>query len=51
MITKLVTKIFGSRNERVLKRMRKVVVKINDLEKTVAELQDTDFPIKTDELR
>ncbi|OGT34257.1 MAG: preprotein translocase subunit SecA [Gammaproteobacteria bacterium RBG_16_51_14] len=51
MITKLVRKIFGSRNERVLRRMRKIVVKINELERAVAELADDDFPKKTVELR
>ena len=51
MVTKLVRKIFGSRNERVLKRMDKVVMKINDLEEQVAGLADDDFPKKTDEFR
>jgi preprotein translocase subunit SecA len=51
MVTKLVRKIFGSRNERVLKRMNKVVMKINDLEEYAAGIANDDFPKKTDEFR
>ena len=51
MLKKLVRKVFGSRNERVLKRMRKVVKKINDLENLFTGLAAEDFPKKTAELR
>ena len=40
MIQKLLTRIFGSRNERLLKDYRKVVERINALEPTVSALTD-----------
>ena len=51
MLTTLFKKIFGSRNDRVLKRMRKVVAKVNALEEEISTLKDEDFPLKTKELR
>jgi preprotein translocase subunit SecA len=51
MITGFFKKIFGSRNERVLKRMRKIVLKVNSLEERYSSLQDNEFPQKTIELR
>ncbi len=51
MISGLVKKIFGSRNERVLKRMRKIVLKVNVLEERYSSLPDDEFPQKTIELR
>ncbi|MEE9552380.1 MAG: hypothetical protein V3V89_04980, partial [Gammaproteobacteria bacterium] len=51
MITNFFKKIFGSRNERVLKRMRKTVVKINALEEQYSTLSDSAFPEKTEEFR
>jgi preprotein translocase subunit SecA len=47
MVTGLVRKIFGSRNERVLKKLRKVVENINSMEEQFIALQDQDFPLKT----
>jgi len=38
------TKIFGSRNERLLSRYRKTVARINSLEKEYEQLTDADFP-------
>ena len=32
MIGKVLTKVFGSKNDRILKEMRQVVNRINDLE-------------------
>lgn len=51
MISTIFRKIFGSRNERVLKRMRNEVVRINALEDEIAKLKDDDFPKKTQELK
>jgi len=51
MVTGLFRKIFGSRNERVLKKLSKIVDKINDLEEQFAALQDHEFPLKTAEFR
>jgi preprotein translocase subunit SecA len=51
MIQKLLTRIFGSRNERLLKEYRKVVERINALEKTVAALSDEQLTGRTAELR
>lgn len=45
------TKIFGSRNDRLLARYRKTVAKINGLEKEYEQLADTDFVAKTDSFR
>ena len=49
MINKLVKKIIGSRNERILKRLRKNVIKINGFEDDFASLRDEEFPAKTAE--
>ncbi len=51
MFSKIFKKIFGSRNERVLKRMRKVVDKINGLEEEISQLRDDEFPIRTEAMR
>jgi preprotein translocase subunit SecA len=48
---KFLRKLFGSRNDRVIRRLSKVVKKINLLESDFELLSDTDFPKKTDELR
>ena len=47
MIRTVFTKIFGSRNARVLKTMQKTVNRINALEDGVTRLRDTEFPQKT----
>ena len=46
---KLIQKIFGSENDRTLKRYRRLVVCINELEPQMQQLQDADFPKKTEE--
>ena len=51
MISKLLNKVFGSRNERLVKRMYGVVQTINGLEDTIAKLSDTELRAKTDEFR
>ncbi|MCW8959744.1 MAG: DEAD/DEAH box helicase, partial [Gammaproteobacteria bacterium] len=51
MITKLFSKVFGSRNERIVKRMQKTVEQINALEPEVEKLSDEALQEKTNELR
>jgi preprotein translocase subunit SecA len=51
MITALAKKIFGSRNDRVIKKLTKVVTKINSLEDEFNTLSDQDFPDKTNQLK
>ena len=45
------TKIFGSRNDRLLSRYRKTVARINSLEKEFEQFSDADFPAKTEAFR
>jgi len=51
MPLKLIRKIVGSRNERVLKDMRKVVAKINALEPNWQKLSDSELKAKTAEFK
>ena len=51
MLPKLLTSIFGSRNDRLLKQDRQVVQKVNALEASVEQLSDTELRAKTDEFR
>jgi preprotein translocase subunit SecA len=51
MVSKLFSKIFGSRNERMLKRMRKDVKQIADLEESISQLDDAALQAKTIEFR
>jgi len=51
MISKLVRKIVGSRNDRLVKQYWKVVEKINALEKDFEQLDDTQLAGKTVEFR
>ncbi len=51
MISKFLKAIFGSSNDRELKRMRKVVKKINALTEEVAALSDEQLREKTDEFK
>ena len=51
MIGKLVRQVFGTRNDRELKRMGKTVAKINALEESYQALSDEQLRGKTDELR
>ena len=45
------TKIFGSRNERILRRLRKQVAKINKMEPAFEALSDDELRAKTEEFR
>ena len=51
MLPKLLTSIFGSRNERLLKQYRRVVEKVNALESQFEKLDDDALRAKTDEFR
>src|SRR6187431_1125191 len=51
MLPKLLTSIFGSRNDRLLKQYRTVVQKINALEPAFEALDDDALRAKTDEWR
>ncbi|MEZ7871368.1 MAG: preprotein translocase subunit SecA, partial [Brachymonas denitrificans] len=47
----ILTKIFGSRNDRLLGKYRKTVARINALEKDFEQLSDEQIPAKTAEFR
>ena len=51
MLKALITKIVGSRNERLIKRLEKDVAAINDLEPAFKDLSDEALKEKTAELR
>ncbi|QYN41523.1 preprotein translocase subunit SecA [Gilliamella sp. ESL0443] len=51
MLLKLLTKVFGSRNERVLRSMRKRVENINALEPSMEVLTDDELKAKTNEFK
>ncbi|MFA0626778.1 preprotein translocase subunit SecA [Vibrio sp. 10N.222.49.A3] len=51
MITKLLTKVIGSRNDRTLRRLRKIVKEINNFEPTFEALSDDELKAKTVEFR
>ncbi|OUR88191.1 preprotein translocase subunit SecA, partial [Methylophaga sp. 42_8_T64] len=51
MVSKFFSKIFGSRNERVLKGMRKIVGQITSLEAEIGQLSDEALQAKTIEFR
>ncbi|EHU4913129.1 preprotein translocase subunit SecA [Vibrio vulnificus] len=51
MITKLLTKVIGSRNDRTLRRLRKIVTEINNYEPTFEALSDEQLKAKTVEFR
>jgi preprotein translocase subunit SecA len=51
MLPKLLTQIFGSRNDRLLKQYRRVVERINALEPQFEALDDVALRAKTDEFR
>ena len=50
-VGKVLTKIFGSRNDRLLKRYRAIVEKINEWEPKVAAMTDDQLRARTQELR
>ncbi|MAT65422.1 MAG: preprotein translocase subunit SecA, partial [Gammaproteobacteria bacterium] len=51
MASNLIKKIFGSRNDRMVKRMSKVVARINALEDEIQALSDEQLGAKTGEFR
>ncbi len=51
MLNRLLTRIFGSRNERLLRQFQKNVARINALEPEMEKLDDAGLRAKTDEFR
>ncbi|PID72415.1 MAG: preprotein translocase subunit SecA [Desulfobulbus propionicus] len=51
MLGKALTKVFGSKNDRIIKQLRKTINHINDLEATVEPLSDEELAAKTDEFK
>ncbi|AKH20530.1 preprotein translocase subunit SecA [Sedimenticola thiotaurini] len=51
MVSKILRKVFGSRNDRLIKRMSKVVAQINALEPELEALTDDELKAKTGEFR
>ncbi len=51
MIGKVLTKIFGSKNERVIKKLKPIIDKINSLEAGIQALDDDALRAKTDEFK
>ena len=51
MLGNIVKKVFGSKNDRELKRMRKTVVQINALEESMSALSDEELQAKTAEYK
>ncbi len=51
MFGNILTKLFGSRNDRLLKQYRKEVEKINALEPAIEALTDEELKAKTDEFK
>ena len=51
MINNLLTRVFGSRNERLLKQLQRIVDKINALEPELHKLTDEQLKAKTPEFQ
>jgi preprotein translocase subunit SecA len=51
MFVNIMTKLFGSRNDRLIKQMQKEVVKINALEPVIEALSDDELKAKTAEFK
>jgi preprotein translocase subunit SecA len=51
MVSNILRKVFGSRNDRLIKRMSKVVAQINGLEPELQALTDEELKAKTGEFR
>jgi len=51
MLNSLLTRLFGSRNERLLRQFQKNIVRINSLEPEMEKLSDDQLRAKTDEFR
>jgi preprotein translocase subunit SecA len=50
-VWKLLTQVFGSRNQRLVKELSRTVVAVNSLEARLSALPDEQFPEKTKELK
>jgi preprotein translocase subunit SecA len=50
-VWKLLTQVFGSRNQRIVKELRRTVAAVNGLEAATMQLADDQFPGKTQELK
>ena len=48
---KILTKIFGTANERLLKRLRPIVIEISAMEPEIKKLSDEELKAKTVEFR
>jgi len=51
MLAKMLTKVFGSKNDRILKQLRQVVARVNDLEDGIRTLDDVALAARTVEFR
>ncbi|WP_027080821.1 preprotein translocase subunit SecA [Luteimonas mephitis] len=51
MLNRLLTGVFGSRNERLIKQLQRIVAKINALEPGMQALSDAELQAKTPEFR
>ena len=51
MLNKIFTKVLGSRNERLVKKMSKLVARVNEFEDAVKALSNEELKAKTGELR
>ena len=51
MFSELLTKVFGSRNDRLIKQYRRQCAAINKLEPTIKALSDDELKAKTQEFR
>ena len=51
MIDKVLTKVFGTSNERIIKKLWPVVATINDFEPAIKQLSDDGLRAKTVEFR
>ncbi len=51
MVTGLLKKIFGSRNDRLLKQYKRIVSQINELEQSIGQLDDAALQAKTAEFK
>jgi preprotein translocase subunit SecA len=50
-VWKILTQVFGSRNQRLIKEMSRTVAAVNGFEAGVSALKDEQFPERTRELK
>ena len=50
-VWKILTQVFGSRNQRLIKEMSRAVAAVNGFEASVSALKDEQFPERTRELK